>query len=64
VLLNYVTGKSMSHEMIKSMFRLFSNNLTRRLSLSKFLELIDLGASVSPVQLRIRNSYGSSSHIT
>ena len=60
ILLNYATGRSMNEELIKSVFRLFSNNLTRRLSLAKFLELIELGATVSPVQLRIRNNYGQS----
>lgn len=46
-------------KLIKSVYSLFQNTYTHRLSYQKFTEIIELGKQVSSIQLKIKYQHGS-----
>jgi hypothetical protein len=54
IMMEYVFGKEFNPDLMKSVFYIFSNDFTKRMSLSLFKKLIDQGSNVNPLYLKLK----------
>ena len=62
IMMNFILEKQVPEIHIKSLFNIFCNDLTKRLSFNLFSHLIQNGSQINPIYLKLKHRFGSSKY--